>query len=79
MGQPFTLKAFTITVLGGLGQIPGALLGGMFLGIAEVMVATYVPGIGINLGVVISLLVLIVVLILRPQGLLSGLRKMQTD
>lgn len=79
MGQPFTLKAFTITVLGGLGRIPGALLGGMVLGISEMMVATYVPGIGTNLGVVISLLVLILVLILRPQGLLPGLRPMQTD
>ena len=79
MGQPFTLKAFTITVLGGLGQIPGALLGGMFLGMAEVMVATYVPGIGTNLGVVISLLVLILVLIFRPQGILTGLKRMQID
>ena len=79
MGQPFTLKAFTITVLGGLGRIPGALLGGMLLGLAEVMVATYVPGIGTNLGVVISLLVLILVLILRPQGLLAGLRRIQLD
>ena len=79
MGQPFTLKAFTITVLGGLGQIPGALLGGMLLGMAEVMVATYVPGIGTNLGVVISLLVLILVLIFRPQGILTGLKRMQID
>ena len=79
MGQPFTLKAFTITVLGGLGRIPGALLGGMLLGVTEVMVATYVPGIGTNLGVVISLLILLVILILRPQGLLPGLREMQVD
>ncbi|MDJ0635796.1 MAG: branched-chain amino acid ABC transporter permease [Xenococcaceae cyanobacterium MO_188.B29] len=79
MGQPFTLKAFTITVLGGLGQIPGALLGGMLLGMAEVMVATYVPGIGTNLGVVISLLVLILVLIFRPQGILTGLKRMPID
>ena len=79
MGQPFTLKAFTITVLGGLGQIPGALLGGMLLGMAEVMVATYVPGIGTNLGVVISLLILILVLIFRPQGILTGLKRMPID
>ena len=79
MGQPFTLKAFTITVLGGLGRIPGALLGGMLLGIVEVIVATYVPGIGTNLGVAISLLMLVVILIVRPQGLLPGLRPIQMD
>ena len=79
MGQPFTLKAFTITVLGGLGRIPGALLGGMFLGVTEVMVATYVPGIGTNLGVAVSLILLVVILIVRPQGLLQGLRPMEVD
>ncbi|MDJ0713599.1 MAG: branched-chain amino acid ABC transporter permease [Prochloraceae cyanobacterium] len=79
MGQPFTLKAFTITVLGGLGRIPGALLGGMVLGITEVMVATYVPGIGTNFGVALSLILLVVILIVRPQGLSSGLRPMNED
>ena len=79
MGQPFTLKAFTITVLGGLGQIPGALLGGVLLGVTEVMAATYIPGIGTNLGVAISLILLVVILVVRPQGLFPGLRPMQMD
>ena len=73
MGHPFTLKAFTITVLGGLGRIPGALLGGIVLGVIEVMAATYIPGVGTNFGIVISLLILIIVLIVRPQGLLKGM------
>ncbi len=51
MGPPFTLKAVAITALGGLGRIPGALMGGIILGIAEIFVATYVQGIGTNLGV----------------------------
>jgi branched-chain amino acid transport system permease protein len=79
MGQPFTLKAFTITVLGGLGRIPGALIGGTILGVVERLVATYFPGIGTNLGVAVSLILLVVILILRPQGLFPGLRQMQVD
>jgi len=77
MGAPFTLKAFTITALGGLGRIPGALLGGIILGMTEVFVATFVPGIGTNLGVAVSFILLVVMLIVRPQGLLSGLRPME--
>ncbi len=77
MGPPFTLKAFTITALGGLGRIPGALLGGFVLGITETMVATFVPGIGTNVGVAVSFVLLVLILIIRPQGLLQGLRPME--
>lgn len=77
MGPPFTLKAFTITALGGLGRIPGALLGGVLLGVAETMIATFVPGIGTNVGVAVSFILLVIILIVRPQGLLSGLRPME--
>lgn len=74
MGPPFTLKAFTITALGGLGRIPGALLGGLVLGLTEVMIARFIPGIGTNLGVATSFVLLVIVLIVRPQGILQGLR-----
>jgi len=76
MGPPFTLKAFTITALGGLGRIPGALIGGLVLGITEVMLARFVPGIGTNIGIAASFVLLVVVLIVRPQGILQGLRPM---
>ena len=79
MGPPFTLKAFTIIALGGLGRIPGALLGGMLLGIIEIMIARFVPGIGTNLGIATSFILLVVVLIVRPQGLLKGLRPMEVS
>jgi branched-chain amino acid transport system permease protein len=79
MGPPFALKAFTITALGGLGRIPGALLGGVLLGVIELMVATYVPGIGTNLGIAVSFILLVVILVVRPQGLLQGLRPMEVD
>ena len=79
MGPPFTLKAFTITALGGLGRVPGALIGGMVLGLTEVMIARFVPVIGTNLGVAISFVLLVVVLIVRPQGILKGLRPLDEE
>ncbi len=74
MGPPFTLQAVTITALGGLGRIPGALMGGIVLGVTEIFISTYVPAIGTNLGVATSFVLLVIILILRPQGLLGGLR-----
>lgn len=74
MGPALTLKAFAITAMSGLGSIPGALLGGVFLGLIEVFIATYVPGIGTNLGIISSFVILVVVLVTRPQGLFGGLK-----
>lgn len=79
MGPPFTLKALTITTLGGLGRIPGALVGGVVLGITETMVARFVPGIGTNLGVATSFILLVLILVVRPQGLLNGLRPIDAE
>ena len=79
MGPPLTLKAYTITALGGLGRIPGALMGGVVLGVTETMVSRFVPGIGTNLGVAISFVILVLILILRPQGLLGGLRPVDPE
>jgi branched-chain amino acid transport system permease protein len=74
MGAPLTLKAFAITAMSGLGSIPGALMGGVVLGLIEVFIATYVSGIGTNLGIVSSFVILVVVLVTRPQGLFGGLK-----
>jgi len=74
MGPPLTLKAFAITAMSGLGSIPGALLGGVVLGLIEIFIATYVPGVGTNLGIVSSFVILVVVLVTRPQGLFGGLK-----
>jgi branched-chain amino acid transport system permease protein len=79
MGPPFTLKAFAITTMSGLGSIPGALLGSLVLGLVEVYVATYVPGAGTNLGIVSSYIILVVVLVTRPQGLFGGLKAMEVQ
>lgn len=74
MGPALTLKAFAITAMSGLGSIPGALMGGLVLGLIEVLIATFVPGVGTNLGIVSSYIILVVVLVTRPQGLFGGLK-----
>ena len=74
MGSALTLKAFAITALAGLGSIPGALVGGLLLGLIEVLIATFVPGVGTNLGIVSSYVILVIVLIVRPQGLFGGVQ-----
>jgi branched-chain amino acid transport system permease protein len=77
MGVPLTLRAFTITALAGLGSIPGALFGGIVLGIVESMIGVYVSGIGTNLAIIASFVLLVVILITRPQGLFGGLRPIE--
>lgn len=79
MGPQFTLKAFAITTMSGLSSVPGALLGSLVLGLIEVYVATYVPGVGTSLGIVSSYIALVVVLATRPQGLFGGLKAMEVQ
>lgn len=62
------LKAFTAAVLGGIGNIPGAMLGGLLLGVAEGLGAGYLSSEWKN---VFAFLVLIAVLLFRPQGILG--------
>lgn len=74
MGLSFTLKAFAITAMSGLGNIRGTLLGSIVLGLIESSIATYIPGVGTNLGVVAAFVILVIVLALRPSGLFGGLQ-----
>lgn len=62
------LKAFTAAVLGGIGSIPGALLGGLILGIAESMTSGYLSS---EYKDVVSFGLLILILLFRPTGLLG--------
>jgi len=64
------IKAFTAAVLGGIGSIPGAMLGGMFLGIVEA-VGPAVLGISFQLKDVIAFSILVLILIFRPSGILG--------
>jgi len=64
------LKAFTAAVLGGIGNVPGAMLGGFFLGIAESM-GPAILGLDFQLKDAIAFSLLVLLLILRPQGILG--------
>jgi branched-chain amino acid transport system permease protein len=70
------IKAFTAAVLGGIGNIPGAMLGGMFLGLLEAFAASYLSiltdgAFGAEYKDVFAFVALILVLIFRPKGLLG--------
>jgi branched-chain amino acid transport system permease protein len=64
------IKAFTAAVLGGIGNIPGAMVGGYFLGIVESL-GPAILGIDFQLKDVIAFAILILVLIFRPSGILG--------
>jgi branched-chain amino acid transport system permease protein len=70
------LKAFTAAVLGGIGNLQGAMLGGLLLGLIESLGAGYIGELtggvfGSNYQDIFAFLVLILVLVLRPTGLLG--------
>ena len=76
MGFMLGLKAFTAAVLGGIGNLGGAMLGGLLLGLIEALGAGYIGDLtngvfGSNYQDVFSFIVLILVLIFRPSGLLG--------
>jgi branched-chain amino acid transport system permease protein len=69
MGQVWTFKSFLVIVLGGAGNYPGALLGGLLLGLVEQLAALFLTT---QLSEVVAYVLLVVVLLVRPTGLLSG-------
>jgi branched-chain amino acid transport system permease protein len=68
MGIMPGLKAFVAAVVGGIGNIPGAVLGGMIMGISEVMVVGYISS---SYRDAIAFVLLIAILLFRPSGLLG--------
>jgi len=68
-GNAFVLVAFTIVVLGGMGSVPGALIGGLAIGVVESLCSLFL---GDSLGQVGIFLIFIAVLLVRPQGLFGA-------
>ena len=66
LGHALTIKAFIITVLAGMGSIPGVLLGAVLLGVIEALTVTYWSS---SLQELSGMVLFLVVLLLRPQGL----------
>ena len=72
IGSMLGIKAFTAAVVGGIGSIPGAVMGGFILGMIEVMTRAYLSS---SYADAIVFLVLILVLIVKPTGILGNMEK----
>ena len=68
MGDPFVITAFVVCVLGGLGSVSGALVGGLVYGVVESFGSQYV---GTGVQDAVALVVLLIVLIVRPTGIMG--------
>lgn len=73
MGSMPGIKAFTAAVIGGIGSIPGAMLGGFLLGIIE-NICNAIPGLS-NFTIAIEFGILIIILMVRPIGILGKARR----
>jgi branched-chain amino acid transport system permease protein len=69
VGEAFVLVAFTIVVLGGMGSVPGALIGGLIIGVVESLSGLLL---GESLGQIGIFLIFIIVLLVRPTGLFGA-------
>ena len=68
LGGTYTVKCFMIVALGGLGSLPGAVLGGLILGFLEVLASLFT---GASIGPLIAFVIVILFLLFRPRGLLG--------
>jgi branched-chain amino acid transport system permease protein len=71
VGSAFTLKAFVIVVLGGMGSVVGAMLGGVIIGVTESLAAVYVDS---GLKELVVYVLFLGLLLFRPSGLLGKTR-----
>jgi branched-chain amino acid transport system permease protein len=68
LSQAFTLLAFTIVIIGGLGSLTGALVGGLLIGVSEALASFFFAP---SMKSMVSFALLVAVLVLRPQGLMG--------
>jgi branched-subunit amino acid ABC-type transport system permease component len=71
MGIMPGLKAFIAAVVGGIGSVPGAALGGMVMGVSETLVKGYIPTRYSPLGDAVAFALLIIILLVKPTGILG--------
>jgi branched-chain amino acid transport system permease protein len=72
-GEPYTLQAFVVVILGGLGRVSATVVGGLAFGLVEVF-AQSIPGSGSVFANAIAFGLMVLVLVTRPQGLMGRLR-----
>jgi len=68
MGEMPMLKAFVVVILGGLGSVPGAMLGGLLLGLSESLLSTVFSS---GIALIASFAMVMIIVIIRPAGLLG--------
>jgi len=76
MGAQIELRGLAVVILGGMGNIEGAVLGGLILGLVETFAIAYLPG-GSDIKDAVAFLILFLILLVRPNGLLG--RKSAVD
>lgn len=72
-GEPYTLQAFVVVILGGLGRVSATVVGGLAFGLIEAF-GQSIPGSGSVFANAIAFGLMVIVLVIRPQGLLGRLR-----
>lgn len=68
MGEQPMLKAFVVVILGGLGSVPGAVLGGLLIGLSESILATTMNS---TIALIVSFLIVLMVVVARPNGIMG--------
>lgn len=66
MGVEPIMKAFAVIILGGMGSLPGAIIGGFIIGLTESFVATYI---GAHVALIVVFSIVIILLLVRPTGI----------
>ncbi len=70
MGSQIELRGLAVVILGGMGNVEGAVLGGLILGLAETFAIAYLPG-GSDLKDAVAFFILFLILLVRPNGILG--------
>lgn len=69
MGAPYTMISFVIVILGGMGSLVGALVGGLIIGVAESLGTVFLPS---SMKQAVSFTIMVAILLLKPQGLFGA-------